>query len=65
MIRVSYSQITLTIKLSISLLGHGTFKNFILVEALLHNPIVHVFVDTLTIANKGITRAVGQPCFVN
>ena len=46
-------QITLTIKLSISLLGHGTFKNFILIETLLHNPIVHVFVDTLTeILNK-------------
>ena len=52
-IRVSYSQITLTIKPSISLLGHGTFKNFILIETLLHNLIVHVFVDTLTeILNK-------------
>ena len=30
-----------------SLLGHSTFKNFILIETLLHNPIVHVFVDTL------------------
>ena len=29
-------------------LGHSMFKNFILIEALLQNPIVHVFLNMLS-----------------
>ena len=32
----------------IVILGHSMFKNFILIEALLQNPIVHVFLNKLT-----------------